>query len=202
MKYIVLPWNLTTQVARDNLKNLIDRIPSNARTLEYRICVKSQSNSLNDISNLNSNNNLSQSLTSLASLHLSDVMAEDETEGLLNKIDNLEQRLVAQDNLVNQKQTQINSLTSQVANLQTQVQRQSTIASSYGGQSWTLTLPNHINGDINASSCNLGFGGSTCTLTNWKTYASVNNVAGNVSIDIANRVLTIGGSSCGSINAH
>ncbi|WP_341761119.1 hypothetical protein [Candidatus Tisiphia endosymbiont of Thecophora atra] len=193
--YIVLPWNLGSRVGRDNLKNLINRITNNVRKLKYIICVNSSDN-LNSLS-LENSKDLSQSLTSLASLHLSDIAAEDETENLLNQIGDLEQRLRARDNTVN-------SLTTQVANLQTQVQtqRQSTIAPSYGGQSWTLTLPNYINGNIDASSCNLSFGGSTATLTNWKTYASVNNIAGNVTIDIANKVLTIGGSSCGSINAR
>jgi hypothetical protein len=190
-QYIVLPWNLTSRIGRDNLKNLINRIPSNSKTIKYIIYINSQSNSLNNISSLNSNNDLSQSLTSLASLHLSDIMAEDETESLLNTIDNLEQS-------VNQKQLQINSLTTQVANLQTQAQTQ---RYNTTGQSWTLALPNSINGGINTPSCSLSIG-PTITVTAWKTYASVNNVAGDVTLDIANRVLTIGGSSCGSVNAY
>ncbi|WP_375332066.1 hypothetical protein [Candidatus Tisiphia endosymbiont of Temnostethus pusillus] len=206
--YIVLPWNLGSRVGRDNLKNLNERLrPENIKELKYIICVNSSDN-LNSLS-LESSKDLSQSLTSLASLHLSDIAAEDETEDLLNKIADLEERLRARDNVVNQKQaqissltTQVNSLNTQVANLQTQVQIQSTIAPSYGGQSWTLTLPNYINGNIDSSSCNLSFGGSTATLTNWKTYASVNNVAGSVTIDVVNRRLTIGGSSCGSISAY
>ncbi|MCC8483899.1 MAG: MFS transporter [Rickettsia endosymbiont of Labidopullus appendiculatus] len=42
--YIVLPWNLDSRVGRDNLKNLINRIPSNIRELKYIIYVNSQDN--------------------------------------------------------------------------------------------------------------------------------------------------------------
>ncbi|WP_375333931.1 hypothetical protein [Candidatus Tisiphia endosymbiont of Xenochironomus xenolabis] len=131
--YIVLPWNLDSRVGRDNLKNLINRIPSNIRELKYIIYVKSDDN-LSSLS-LESSKDLSQSLTSLASLHLSDIMAEDETEALLSKVAELEQHLVTRDNVVSQKQNenanllrqveqkqvQINSLTTQVNNFTNQI---------------------------------------------------------------------------------
>ncbi|WP_425361751.1 hypothetical protein [Candidatus Tisiphia endosymbiont of Mystacides longicornis] len=127
--YIVLPWNLDSRVGRDNLKNLINRIPSNIRELKYILYVNSQDN-LSSLS-LENSKDLSQSLTSLASLHLSDIAAEDETENLLNKIADLEQRLRERDNVVN-------SLTTQVANLQTKAR---SVAAT---QSWTIALPNEL----------------------------------------------------------
>jgi hypothetical protein len=172
-KYIVLPWNLTTQVGKDNLKNLINCIPNNARTLEYRIYVKSQSNSLNDsTSNLASTKDLSQNVTSLASLHLSDVMAEDEIEVLLNKIEDLEQRL------------------------------------SMTAQTWTLECPINVIGRGDGSNIlsvvggALTLSGNSITATNLKSYVSVDNVAGNVILDIVNKKLIIGGSRCGPIDIH
>jgi hypothetical protein len=229
-KYIVLPWSLTSRIGRDNLKNLINRIPSNTKTLKYIIYINSQNtNSLNNLHSLDSNSDLSASLTSLASLHLSDIMAEDETEGLLSKIDDLEQRLketqelqtvltkskgeiVARDNLVSQKQNenanllrqveqkqaQINSLTTQLANLQTQMRTQTQTITA---QPWTLAIPNNIRGDLNGAA-HWNLGGAITTATGWKSYASINDVTGNVTIDVANRILTIGGSSCGSVNAY
>ncbi|MDR0330004.1 MAG: hypothetical protein LBH99_05060 [Rickettsia sp.] len=130
--YIVLPWNLDNRVGRDNLKNLINRIPSNVRELKYIIYVNSSDN-INSLS-LENSKDLSQSLTSLASLHLSDIAAEDETESLLNKIADLEQRLRERDNVVNQKQAQISSLTTQVNNLNTQVYSMSSQVSSLNTQ--------------------------------------------------------------------
>ncbi|MFU7502934.1 MAG: hypothetical protein ACE1S7_05960 [Candidatus Tisiphia sp.] len=107
--YIVLPWNLGSRIGRDNLKNLNERLrASNIKELKYIISVNSSDN-INSLS-LKSSKDLSQSLTSLASLQLSDIAAEDETENLFNKIGDLEQRLKARDNTVN-------SLTTQVANL-------------------------------------------------------------------------------------
>ncbi|WP_342278945.1 MULTISPECIES: hypothetical protein [unclassified Candidatus Tisiphia] len=82
--YIVLPWNLGSRVGRDNLKNLIKRITYNVRKLKYIISV----NSSDKLSSLESSKDLSQSLTSLASLHLSDITAEDETESLLSELPN------------------------------------------------------------------------------------------------------------------
>jgi hypothetical protein len=67
------------------------QIPDNFRELKYIIYVKSDDN-LSSLGFENSKD-LSQSLTSLASVHLSDIAAEDETEGLLKKIGNLEQSL-------------------------------------------------------------------------------------------------------------
>jgi uncharacterized protein YoxC len=135
--YIVLPWNLGSQVGRDNLKNLINRIPSNVRELKYIIYVKDDDN-LSSLS-LESSKDLSQSLTSLASLHLSDIAAEDETEGLLNKIDNLEQSLRERDNIVNQKQAQINSLNTQVYSMSSQVSSLTTQVNSRDSQIANLT---------------------------------------------------------------
>ncbi|MFP3017385.1 MAG: hypothetical protein ACEY3E_00350 [Candidatus Tisiphia sp.] len=186
--YIVLPWNLGSRVGRDNLKNLINRITSNVRKLKYIISV----NSSDKLSSLGSSKDLSQSLTSLASLHLSDIAAEDETENLLNQIGDLEQRLRARDNTVN-------SLTTQVANLQTQMaQLPPKQSSSY--PNWTLALPNNIGG-IDVSTATVSICGSISVL-DWNSYANINNVAGSVTIDVVNRRLTIGGSSCGNISAY
>ncbi|WP_341752701.1 MULTISPECIES: hypothetical protein [unclassified Candidatus Tisiphia] len=182
--YIVLPWNLDSRVGRDNLKNLINRIPSNIRELKYIIYVKSDDN-LSNLS-LESSKDLSQSLTSLASLHLSDIAAEDETEGLLNKIDDLEKQLK---NLQTQAQTQ-----------QTQLQTYTRNSSS---PNWTLILPNNINGRIDFADSHLQIiSGISTNLLEWNSYASINNVAGNVILDVVNRKLTIGGSSCGGINVY
>ncbi|MDR0329974.1 MAG: hypothetical protein LBH99_04905 [Rickettsia sp.] len=192
--YIVLPWNLGSRTGRDNLKNLINRITSNVRKLKYIISVNSSDN-LNSLS-LENSKDLSQSLTSLASLHLSDIAAEDETEGLLNKIGDLEQRLRARDNTVN-------SLTTQVANLQTQAQTQMDQrppkqSSSY--PNWTLDLPNNIGG-VDVSTATVSICGNISIL-DWNSHANINNVAGSVTIDVVNRRLTIGGSSCGNISAY
>ncbi|WP_425363973.1 hypothetical protein [Candidatus Tisiphia endosymbiont of Hybos culiciformis] len=135
--YIVLPWNLDSRVGRDNLKNLINRIPSNVKELKYIIYVNSY-DSLSSLS-LENSKDLSQSLTSLASLHLSDIMAEDETESLLNKIGNLEQSLRERDNVVNQKQAQISSLTTQVNNMSSQVNSLNTQVYSNSSQVRSLT---------------------------------------------------------------
>ncbi|WP_417905565.1 hypothetical protein [Candidatus Tisiphia endosymbiont of Micropterix aruncella] len=168
--YIVLPWNLGSRVGRDNLKNLINLIPSNVRELKYIIYVNSSDN-LNSLS-LESSKDLSQSLTSLASLHLSDIAAEDETEGLLNKIADLEQRL------------------------------------SMTAQTWTFECPINVigRGDgsniLSMAGCTLTLAGNSITATNLKSYVSVDNVAGNVILDIVNKKLTIGGSRCGPIDIH
>ncbi|WP_250311726.1 hypothetical protein [Rickettsia endosymbiont of Oedothorax gibbosus] len=182
--YIVLPWNLDNRVGRDNLKNLINRIPSNVRELKYIIYVNHQDN-LSSLS-LENSKDLSQSLTSLASLHLSDIMAEDETENLLNKIGDLEQRLRERDNIVN-------NLTTQVANLQTQARSVS------ANQSWTVALPNNL-GNLNAPTSSLDFDGIKANLSGWKSYANISDVVGNVTIDLVNKKLIIDG-SCNSINA-
>lgn len=193
--YIVLTWNLGNQVGRDNLKNLNERLQAgNIKGLKYIICVNSSDN-LNSLS-LESSKDLSQSLTSLASLHLSDIAAEDETEDLLNKIADLEERLRARDNTVN-------SLTTQVANLQTQAQTQMDQrppkqSSSY--PNWTLDLPNNIGG-VDVSTATVSICGNISIL-DWNSYANINNVAGSVTIDVVNRRLTIGGSSCGNISAY
>jgi hypothetical protein len=107
--YIVLPWNLGSRVGRDNLKNLNERLrASNIKELKYIIHIDEHNiNSQSNLNTLESSKDLSQSLTSLASLHLSDIAAEDETESLLNKIADLEQRLRERDNVVNQKKLRL-----------------------------------------------------------------------------------------------
>ncbi|WP_375332094.1 hypothetical protein [Candidatus Tisiphia endosymbiont of Temnostethus pusillus] len=168
--YIVLPWNLGNRVGRDNLKNLNERLQaSNIKGLKYIICVNSSDN-LNSLS-LENSKDLSQSLTSLASLHLSDIAAEDETEDLLNKAD-LEQRL------------------------------------SMTAQTWSLECPINVIGRGDGSNTlsvvggTLTLSGNSITATNLKSYVSVDNVAGNVILDIVNKKLTIGGSRCGPIDIH
>ncbi|WP_375359778.1 hypothetical protein [Candidatus Tisiphia endosymbiont of Nemotelus uliginosus] len=132
--YIVLPWNLGNRVGRDNLKNLNERLErGNIKELKYIICIN-DNNSQSNLNSLESSKDLSQSLTSLASLHLSDIVAEDETESLLNKIGDLEQRLRERDNVINQKQAQISSLTTQVNSLNTQVYSMSSQVSSLNTQ--------------------------------------------------------------------
>lgn len=131
--YIVLPWNLGNRVGRDNLKNLNERLrASNIKGLKYIICVNSSDN-LNSLS-LENSKDLSQSLTSLASLHLSDIAAEDETEGLLDKIGDLEQQLVARDNVVNQKQNENTNLLRQVEQKQVQINSLTTQVNNFTNQ--------------------------------------------------------------------
>ncbi|WP_341755782.1 hypothetical protein [Candidatus Tisiphia endosymbiont of Ptychoptera albimana] len=99
-------------------------------------------------------------------------MAEDEIEVLLNKIEDLEQRL------------------------------------SMTAQTWTLECPINVigRGDgsniLSMSRCTLTLAGNSITATNVKSYVSVDNVAGNVILDIVNKKLTIGGSRCGPIDIH
>ncbi len=152
--------------------------------IKYILYVNSQDN-LSSLS-LENSKDLSQSLTSLASLHLSDIAAEDETENLLNKIADLEQRLRERDNVVN-------SLTTQVANLQTQAR---SVAAT---QSWTIALPNEL-GTLNTPTSSLYFDGTKANLSGWKSYANISDVVGDVRIDLVNKKLIIDG-SFDSINA-
>ena len=128
-KYTVLPWNLSNHVGQDNLKNLINRIKENTQNLKYIIFIKP------DSTLHSSYNNLSQSMTSLAELNLSDIVAEDNTEGLLNKIEELElkisdlrmllskaqQDLELEKNLVSQKQQELDKKQQEINNLNNQI---------------------------------------------------------------------------------
>ncbi|WP_341758434.1 hypothetical protein [Candidatus Tisiphia endosymbiont of Ditula angustiorana] len=115
---------------------------------------------------------------------------------MLNEIADLEQRLRERDNVVNQKQAQISSLTTQVANLQTQAQ---SVATS---QTWSIVLSNPVRYNVNAPTSSLSFDGVKANLSGWKSYANISNVAGEVIIDLVNKKLTIGGNSYGTITAQ
>ena len=117
-KYIVLPWDISSNLGKDNLKNLINRIKENTQSLKYIIYIRTDLD-------------LNQSMTSLAGLNLSNIIAEDNTEILLSRIEELELKLQKlnecllkaekeieiQKNLISQKQQNINSLNNQVAEL-------------------------------------------------------------------------------------
>ncbi len=172
--YIVLPWNLGSQAGRDNLKNLINRIPSNIRELKYIIYVKDYEN-LSSLS-LESSKDLSQIITSLASLHLSDIAAEDETENLVNKIDDLEKQI---EDLQNKLYIRL------------QADR---------NQNWTVALPKISLSAGSNIAANMNFSGSMIIATGVMNHAIIDNVVGNVTLDLINKKLIIGGNSCGRVN--
>ena len=213
-KYIVLPWSLNNQVGKDNLKNLISRISTNTQLLKYNVYI-------ND-------SNLNQSSASLAGLNLTNILAEDETEGLINRIDKLQLRLSelkgVEDNLVtskkeiakrdstiDEKQSLINSLSMQITNLQTTMQAQAkaqaiALNNTRGSSgSWKLVAPHNITGSVMPLRNKVGrlsISGDGTTITDWNNQASIAHVAGNVILDIANKTLTIGGGSCGQIEFY
>lgn len=128
--YTVLPWNLSNHIGQDNLKNLINRIKENTQNLKYIIFIRTDSNLHSSL-----DSNISQSMTSLAELNLSDIVAEDNTEGLLNKIEELElkisdlrtllgkaqQELELEKNLVSQKQQELDKKQQEINNLNNQI---------------------------------------------------------------------------------
>ncbi|WP_425362775.1 hypothetical protein [Candidatus Tisiphia endosymbiont of Hybos culiciformis] len=174
--YIVLPWNLDSRTGRDNLRNLINRIPSNVRELKYIIHIDDYN--INSQTNLNNSSSLSQSLTSLASLHLSDIAAEDETEGLLKRIDDLEK---------------------QIEGLENKLQIREQAAKE---QNWTLVLPISTlsNGGGTRISPNMFLNGSTMTSKGWVSHANLNKIVGNVTLDLINKKLTIDGNIYGYVD--
>jgi hypothetical protein len=200
-KYIVLPWSLNNQVGRDNLKNLISRIPTNTKVLKYIVYI-------ND-------SNLNQSSASLAGLNLTNIVAEDETEGLIKRIDKLKdadaiskEEIAKRDSTINEKQRQIDNLNTQIANLQTTMQAQAKIqakassntSGSFGA--WKLVAPKNLTGSVVPLRNGVGsvsIGGPVTTITDWNNRASIANAVGNIILDVANRTLTIGGNSCGRI---
>jgi uncharacterized coiled-coil protein SlyX len=122
-KYIVLPWNITTNSGKESLKNIIGKITTSASSLKYTLYVD------------NTGENLGSDTISQADLNLSENSFEDNTEELFNRIRELEDRLrlvdqslananlevIRQQSLVQQKDAQINNLNYQVSNLNSQI---------------------------------------------------------------------------------
>jgi uncharacterized coiled-coil protein SlyX len=122
-KYIVLPWNITTNSGKEDLKNIIGKITTSTSSVKYTLYVD------------NTEENLGSDTISQADLNLSENSFEDNTEELFNRIRELEDRLrlvdqslananvevIRQQSLVQQKDAQINNLNYQVSNLNNQV---------------------------------------------------------------------------------
>jgi uncharacterized coiled-coil protein SlyX len=122
-KYIVLPWNISTNSGKEGLKNIIGKITTSASSLKYTIYVD------------NTEENVGSDTISQADLNLSENSFEDNTEELFSRIRELEDRLrladqslvnanvevIRQQNLMQQKDTQINNLTNDVSNLNSQI---------------------------------------------------------------------------------
>jgi hypothetical protein len=162
-KYTVLPWDIATSFGQDNLKNLINRIKENTQNLKYIIFVKTESG-------------LNSSMTSLAGLNLSNIMAEDETESLLSKIEELELKLqklndllkqaekeiALQKQLVIQKQNEVNNFGYQLNNKQQEISslNNKIIQLSKNEVSWDTRVKNQTSFEF------VGFTGQLKTVIN------------------------------------
>jgi uncharacterized coiled-coil protein SlyX len=122
-KYIVLPWNISTNSGKEGLKNIIGKITTSASSLKYTLYVD------------NTEENLGSDTISQADLNLSENSFEDNTEELFSRIHDLEDSLrlsnqnltsansevTRQQNLVQQRDAQISNLNNQVSNLNSQI---------------------------------------------------------------------------------
>jgi predicted nucleic acid-binding Zn-ribbon protein len=122
-KYIVLPWNITTNSGKEGLKNIIGKITTSTSSVKYTLYVD------------NTGENVGSDTISQADLNLSENSFEDNTEELFSRIRELEDRLrlvdqsltnanvevIRQQNLVQQRDAQISNLNNQVSNLNSQI---------------------------------------------------------------------------------
>ena len=123
-RYLVLPWNIQTAAGRQELKNLINKIPAATNSLKYTVFINTAASNADDTA-------------SIGDFNVSDISADDNVEELLNKIQELQTNLdqanneiARQRNLVVQRDGQISNFNSQIGNLNNQlVQRQNQINS-------------------------------------------------------------------------
>ena len=186
-KYIILPWNINTAIGKDNLRNMINKIPSKGKSLIYTIYVSDENK--NTIKNT-----LEDSINTFRDLSLSQASFQDDTDKLYDKIDELNKKLkILEEKLTNaeaeikkekevikQKRININSLNQQIQNSK---------------QLWTALLPNRI-GILN---CSVAVGDDGARCVGIKNKLEVQNISGNIILDVSTRTLTIDAPSCQSI---
>jgi len=250
-QYIVLPWNLNSQTGKEALRELISKISSKTRAIKYTIYLNNPKLNTN-ITNIGIDD-FSESENSITQLELSELSYGGHMEELLDKIELLERDAIKSNyiinehemllkqresrigdlsseianlnNQVNQKQGQINSLTSQVSNLTNQTNQSQYRINSLNGQvsnltgqvnnlttqrntlqnqlqtneTWSVTLPRPFIDNITLP--NRGFRKNTAHGSGIATRLTVNNVKGNITLDIPTRMLTVVG-YCGVINGY
>jgi len=250
-QYIVLPWNLNSQTDKDNLRELIGKISSKTRAIKYTIYVNNLKINTG-VTNFGIDD-FSESENSITQLELSELSYGGHMEELLDKIELLERDVIKSNyiinehemllkqrenrisdlsseianlnNQVNQKQGQISSLTTQVNNLTNQTNRSQGRINSLNGQvsnltgqvnnlttqrntlqnqlqtheTWSVTLPRPFVDNITVP--NRIFFSKTAKGSGITTHLTVNNVQGNVTLDIPTRMLTVVG-HCGVVNGY
>ncbi|WP_341794121.1 MULTISPECIES: hypothetical protein [unclassified Rickettsia] len=211
-EYIVLPWELNSREGKDILKNIIKKIPFIPQSLTYTLYINLEENT-NPVPQANQDITQALSVVTQSVEDYSwsdDSFTEDNVEGLLQEIERLKKEIeVAQNNYNNAKNdvtaktTQITNLQAQVNNLNSQItslrNTNNNLQNQVSNQNWTIFIPSYINGNLTGGA---GLNCSPMSRTNVNYSATIDNVVGNVVLNIANRSLTIGGNSCGSVDAR
>ena len=169
-KYIILPWNINTAIGKDNLRNMINKIPSKGKSLIYTIYVSDENK--NTIKNT-----LEDSINTFRDLSLSQASFQDDTDKLYDKIDELNKKLkISEEKLTNAK-------------AEAERKREDE-------KIWIASLPVRnimLNSAINVAITKNGYEGKLRNI-------SVKNVHGDVELNIPSRTLIITGKTIEEVN--